>query len=223
VKTQRLGASDVKALLEGERGIPVAPPHLRARAVLRARRAVVEGGAVSPVLLRPERLKWATAAVGVLVLATLATAAIGRRQRPATTTAPPSPRATGVAPRIAAPDLDLTSFDASPDAPPSPRATRPPRRSPSQAEEYARELRLLQPARAAIARDDFDVALAATAAHERRFPRGRLAEEREALRILALAGSRRWSEARVAAAAFHGQFPESLLGKRVDDAVRGLP
>jgi hypothetical protein len=219
VRKPRFGVFDVEAVLESERGIPAVPAGLRARAVLRARRAVVEGRVVSPVPLRPARFRWVSAAMGVLVLAALATAAIGRRQRPGTAGAPPRPLVANVLPRIAAPEPDLTSFD----PPPSPVTSRPPRRALTQAEEYAQELRLLQPAREAIAHDDFVAALAATAAHERRFPRGRLAEEREALRIVALAGAQRGSEARVAAAAFHRRFPDSLLEKRIDDAVRGLP
>ena len=215
-------AFDVQALLESERGVPAVPTDLRSRAVRRARRAVVEGRPVSIVAVRPARLRWAIAAASVLVMGALATAAIERRPRPvpsATLGAPPSPPALAASPRIAAPEPDLTSFD----PPPHPTAARPPRRSLTQEEEYARELRLLQPAREALARDDFASALAATAAHERRFPRGQLVEEREALRIVALAGARRAAEARAEAAAFHDRFPQSLLQKRVDGALRGLP
>jgi hypothetical protein len=222
MRRQRSKAFDVQALLESERGIPAVPTDLRSRAVRRARRAVVEGRAVSIVAVRPARLRWAIAAASVLVLGALATAAIERRPRQVLSTIPdaaPSPSAIATSPRIAAPEPDLTSFE----PPPRSRAGRPVRRVFTQAEEYARELRLLQPAREALARDDFDSALAATAAHERRFPHGQLVEEREALRIVALAGAQRGADARIAAAAFHQRFPSSLLQKRVDDALRGLP
>lgn len=212
----------VQALLESERGVPPVPTDLRSRAVRRARRAVVEGRPVSIVAVRPRRPRWAIAAASVLVVGALATAAIERRPRPApseTVVATPSPPALAASPRIAAPEPDLTSFD----PPRHLAAARQPHRALSQEEEYARELRLLQPAREALAREDFASALAATAAHERRFPRGQLVEEREALRIVALAGARRTAEARAAAAAFHERFPHSLLQKRVDGALRGLP
>jgi hypothetical protein len=225
VKPPRSGPYDFEALLESERDIPAVPAHLRARAIQRARRAVVEARSTSYVPRRPARLRWAIAAMGLLAVGALATAAISMRQAPATSaaapseaSAPPTTRASAPEARIEPPELDLTSLD----LPARPATTRPPRRALTRAEEYAQELRLLHPAREAIGRGDFVLALAATAAHERRFPHGRLAEEREALRIVALAGARRASEARAAAEAFHGHFPSSLLRKRVDEAVGGL-
>jgi hypothetical protein len=73
------------------------------------------------------------------------------------------------------------------------------------------ELHLLRRARAAVARGDFAAALAPIAEHTRRFKDGRLAEEREALRVKALAGLGRTDEARRAAAAFEARFPHSVL------------
>jgi hypothetical protein len=219
-------ALDVEALLECERDIAAIPADLRARAVRRARRAIVEGHPTYSAAPSPTRLRWAVAAVGVLALGALSAAAIRSRKASESGVAAtievnalPSTRASVAAARIASPQLDLTSFD----LPPRLVTLRPTRRAPTQAEEYTEELRLLQPAREAIARDDFVAALAATAAHGHRFPRGRLAEEREALRIVALAGARRGSEARAAARSFHDRFPHSLLQRRVEDAVRDLP
>jgi hypothetical protein len=82
-------------------------------------------------------------------------------------------------------------------------------------ERYALELKVLQPARAAVARNDFSSALAAIAEHERRFPDGQLAEEREALRVQALLGLQRTEEASRAAAAFRERFPGSVLLSRM--------
>ncbi len=79
------------------------------------------------------------------------------------------------------------------------------------AESYAKELRILEPARRAVARGDFVTALAGVADHERRFPNGRLAEEREALRVRALIGQHRGDEARRAADSFRKTFPKSVL------------
>ena len=78
---------------------------------------------------------------------------------------------------------------------------------------------MLQPARAAVARADVTAALAAIAEHERRFPNGQLTEEREALRVLALAGAHRSEEARRAAATFRKRFPRSMLLARMNDAL----
>jgi hypothetical protein len=72
-------------------------------------------------------------------------------------------------------------------------------------------LHLLRQARAAIARGDFAAGLSTIAEHTHRFKNGRLVEEREALRVKALAGLGRIDEARHAAAAFRARFPRSVL------------
>jgi hypothetical protein len=81
----------------------------------------------------------------------------------------------------------------------------------SRAEAVRAELRLLRQARVAVARGDFAAALSPIAEHSRRFKNGRLAEEREALRVKALAGLGRMEEARHAAVAFRARFPRSVL------------
>jgi hypothetical protein len=78
------------------------------------------------------------------------------------------------------------------------------------------ELALLQRAHAAYTRHDFSGALTLVAEHARRFPRGHLAEQREALRVRSLAGSGRTQEAHRAAAAFAIRFPRSVLLPRVE-------
>jgi outer membrane protein assembly factor BamD (BamD/ComL family) len=89
-------------------------------------------------------------------------------------------------------------------------------------ERYALELKVLQPARAALARGDFSAALASIAEHRRRFPDGQLSEEREALRVQALSGLGRNEEATRAAAAFRKNFPGSVLISRMQ-ALRPTP
>jgi hypothetical protein len=76
---------------------------------------------------------------------------------------------------------------------------------------YAAELELLQGAHAAFQTRDFGSALRLLTEHARRFPNGRLAEEREALRVRALSGSGRIESARVAASAFALSFPRSVF------------
>lgn len=79
---------------------------------------------------------------------------------------------------------------------------------------------LLETARTALARGRVDGALAATEAHAQRFPRGQLAEEREAIAIQALVVADRLSDAQTRARAFHAAHPDSLLGPAVDAALR---
>ena len=75
------------------------------------------------------------------------------------------------------------------------------------------ELECLQRAVAAFISHDFDIALATLREHARRFPRGWLTEEREALRVRSLAGAGHTDEARAAAADFGARFPHSVLGQ----------
>ena len=87
------------------------------------------------------------------------------------------------------------------------------------AESYARELELLHRAHAAYGTRDFANALRLLAEHGRRFPKGRLAEEREALRVRALNSSGQSESARHAAHAFAARFPHSVLLSRTMASV----
>jgi TolA-binding protein len=86
-------------------------------------------------------------------------------------------------------------------------------------EAYTKELRVLQPARQAVARGDFASAMSAIGEHQSLFPSGKLVEEREALRIKALLGLGRATEAQRAGAAFRARFPHSALLKRIDEML----
>ncbi len=86
-------------------------------------------------------------------------------------------------------------------------------------EAYAMELRVLQPARQAVAQRDFASALGPIAEHQRRYPSGKLAEEREALRVKALLGLGRTAEAQRAGAGFRQNFPHSVLLGRMDEML----
>ena len=76
---------------------------------------------------------------------------------------------------------------------------------------YEAELELLRRAHAAYASQEYTGALLVLAEHAHRFPSGRLAEEREALRVRSLADLGRKDEARRAAANFASRFPRSVL------------
>jgi outer membrane protein assembly factor BamD (BamD/ComL family) len=99
---------------------------------------------------------------------------------------------------------------AEPSAPPSRSARGTTREDP-----FTAELELLQRAHAAYTHRDFSVALKLVGEHARRFPKGHLAEQREALRVQSLAGAGRTDEAHRAAAAFAIQFPRSVLLSRM--------
>jgi len=81
----------------------------------------------------------------------------------------------------------------------------------------------LETARTALARGQAAAALAALTEHERLFPAGRLAEERDALRVQALVRVERFAEARERATAFRRRFPSSFLLPAVDAAVGQIP
>ena len=74
-------------------------------------------------------------------------------------------------------------------------------------------------ARQALARGEASHAIEILDAHARRHPDGRLIEEREALRVRALASSGDLDRARAARDRFHQRFPASVLGDAVDRAV----
>jgi hypothetical protein len=208
---------EVRALLDAERDIPVQPAAVRARAIARARAAIQAGVAAPPVPSRSPRaavmLRWA-AAIAVACLTTAAVAAMtyGVSRHWVAEQLPIAAHPAQAAPTLAAPKAPAPAVIPAPvdDAPPSrPHVLPPPRLSPADA--IRAELLLLRPARAAVAREDFAAALPPIAEHARRFKDGRLAEEREALRVKALVGLGRADEARRAAAAFRAHFPHSVL------------
>jgi hypothetical protein len=87
------------------------------------------------------------------------------------------------------------------------------------------ERTLLDGARAALGRGDPAAAAGLARTHEQRYPRGALAEEREALYVQALASSGKLPEARARAAKFKQTYPDSMLLPAVSAAIeaKGLP
>ena len=83
------------------------------------------------------------------------------------------------------------------------------------------ERRLLEPARAALARHLTDNALGLLAAHANAFPSGLLTEEREALWVQALAQAGDLAQARHRAADFVAKYPNSLFAPVVESAALG--
>jgi len=98
-------------------------------------------------------------------------------------------------------------------------APRPPGRDEAGDRGLGRERALLDQARAALVSGDSAAALAALDRHRRGFPDGRLAEERDVLRLKALLAAGRAAEARAAAERFLHKHPASLFRPAVERAV----
>jgi hypothetical protein len=87
----------------------------------------------------------------------------------------------------------------------------------------AEELTLVQTARTALVRGDAASALDTADTHRRRFPSGRLAEERESVAIQALARLGQGDEARRRATDFERRYPTSVFLPVVARALRSIP
>ena len=172
---------------------------------------------------RPRRVRVSWAAAAAVMLSVFGAIAFYagyqlRSRSPAAPAPAPVPMhsvvvlAVPVVPPVTPPSADPDP----PSAEPRTAQTKPARPAKSVADAYAMELKVLQPAQRAVARQDFTSALAAVAEHQRRFPSGKLAEEREALRVKALLGLGRSEDAQRAGAGFRKRFPRSALGRRMD-------
>lgn len=90
----------------------------------------------------------------------------------------------------------------------------------TRAGDLSEERKILDDARAAFGGGDPEAAISKMRAHERRFPRGALSEEREALWVQALAQAGKSDEARARAEKFEQNYPESMLLPSVKAAAR---
>jgi len=194
---------DVRALLDHEREIQPLPATVRARALARAHAAVVAGGRAAAPTPAP-RTRWAAAAVFCLLSVAVGASAYQIRAHLATPPSqPPAPTPVPPPPSVRSAPIAQVVPEAPGPAPTPPALSR--------ADAARAELRLLRQARAAVAREDYAAALRPIAEHTRQFKGGRLTEEREALRVKALAGLGRGEDARRAASAFRARFPRSVL------------
>jgi hypothetical protein len=123
------------------------------------------------------------------------------------------------------PDGDTASGHDSEDGVAQDAATRrtpsspPPDAREATAEERTRERQIIEIARAAVARGNARAALGAVSRHAREFPSGRLSEEREALRILALVSAGRLAEAEQWARTFRRRHPGSIFAPAIARAL----
>jgi hypothetical protein len=227
-----------RAALAAERERPAEDEALKQRLLERAREAVAPDRP-SGVALRsaaisgsPRRRKLASRAL-VLIAAMLGVAglaAAGASLYRLTAAAAPAPVSLpAAAPPLPAPPVapvaETAGVAAEPQAPvavpEAPRAVAPAESAqPTSVQQYAVELGVLEPARRSIARGDYAGAMAAIARHQREYPRGQPAEEREALRVRALWGTGQKASAERAAAAFRKRYPRSVLLSWMKDPVK---
>lgn len=224
---------EMVSLLAKERDFPDEPAEVRARAMARARTALDDVFSSSTRSFWQRRVTLLVAATFVLGFAAVAIAARLSLRRP-TVQGPSVPAELAVTParahslEPARPKAEVPAETRSgvvSDVPERPSVGPQPRRSSAAdaTDADALELALLQQARGAVAKGEFSMALDALLAHQRRFPAGRLREEREALRIKALAGLGRNDEAQRAAERFRERFPRSVLSRRIEETVRPNP
>ncbi len=224
-------SEELRHLLELEKGAPAESEEVRARVMARAEVAFRDPGVLPVRRLFPRRVTLlAAAALGVLVaLGALAAYRFGgTSRRPDETSGAPAALGSAAASVARVEAVPATPAEGAAPArttvPPagSSKASEPTAaaRRPSSDETYALELALLQRARASVAKGDGSAALEAISDHQRRFPAGRLREEREALRVKALAGLGRNDEARRAAERFKTEFPRSVLSSSIEQTSR---
>jgi hypothetical protein len=201
-------------------------PHHAVRARMRARLAKAlpppdgggeggdggEGGAGGPAPSPPRALPsaplWMVAAA--LAVGGVAGFLVPRApvERVVIVHAPPSVTPVALVPQApSAPSLPSIAMSDLPSLPSAVADAAPARRG----DELAAERAALDVARTALGRGDGANALTACDEHARRFPRGALAEEREAIAVQALVLEQRTADARARAERFRKTHPRSIL------------
>ncbi len=210
--------------LAAESGLPTAPPGRR--------RAIYAGvlAAVAPTVAAAGSALTFKLLVGVGVLAVGGAATVTFMDTPAEVEV----RAPAAAPAPARPAAAVPALPArvvqehvpapapEPEVKPEPARPKPVMRAPApkpRASTLGAEQALLAQARRAIAGGEPAVALRAVSSHAKRFAGGALVQEREVLRIQALARAGRMDEARQGADRFRSRYPRSLLIEAVEYAV----
>lgn len=207
---------ELEQLFERARVVPPAPDVVRARGMARARAALATAVASERLpapVTQVHRLRVALAASVALTLGAAGAIAAIRGWTPHHRQLPASHEELRPPPTA---KLDSRGAGARARVLPDNEAGAKPRLAGRGSNDlYAAELDLLQRAQAAFVGKDVAGALVVLAEHARRFPNGRLAEEREAIRVQSLASAGRVDEARRAADAFAARFPRSVLLPRL--------
>jgi hypothetical protein len=228
---------DLHDLLATERRSPGAPPGARRRVAARLATSLASAGSPLSHLRRPTWQRVHMVAIGAAFAVGAAAGAVvalgvrdGRREAapivdvprvgPVAMSTPTSVPSAALSPAptpatsptaSAAPGTEEPAAAARPRRPPSPAS--------NDGSSLAREQSVLDTARIGLGRDDGAAALAACDEHARRFPRGQLREEREAIAIQALVLLKHDEEARDRADRFARAYPTSALLPAVRDAL----
>ena len=226
--------SELEPFYAAERDLVPEPEELRDRVMARAWASLQNNPPLPSAerLSRPRRVKLGFTAAAAVMLSTMCALAFfagyhAKSGNPATPGAPPVTVQQVPAPSIVVAIVPMTPPpQQSTSAESAHAAVRPDKfnligtaKATIDIEAYTKELQVLQPARQAISRGDYTTALSAIGEHQSLFPSGKLAEEREALRIKALLGLGRTVEAQRAGATFRARFPHSALLKRIDEML----
>jgi hypothetical protein len=210
----------------GGPGTPAAPPGAGPGAAKGLARALstrvpawsllasfVAGGVIAVAVTRPAPSKSANHEATIAIQVSTAT--------PIAPVTPPAP--TMSAPVIAA--VPVASAAPAVNSPPSarPAPAIASTRTDNSSSALEAERALLDVARTALGRGDGANALRATEEHGRKFPRGILSEEREAMSIQALRLLHRDDEAEAQLGRFRGRFPSSLIRPALEAPEGGAP
>jgi hypothetical protein len=204
----------VQAMLVHEREVDPQPEIVVARAMARARESLHQQSVVTftprraPAPIR--RVVFAAAAALVL------TAGVAAAYQMLRISHPSSPEA-GAGPALRARPMSASRQE--PTATPAALATPMASPKPTARGDNQEELQFLLRARQADAHGDYAKVLKLLAQHQRGYPTGRLAEEREFLRVKALFSMGQKANARKVAGNFRQQFPRSVLLHKIDEML----
>lgn len=221
-------AARVFARLTGTLALPGEPASVRAPELGSPAPPTIHGGTggtMARLATRVTRRGLATFLVGAAVGA----GAVGTVDRvrsrttvPAAVVKPAPAPAPAVEAHVPVPRPELAPEAAQPAAPPTVRRVAPVVADAKDSQLEA-ERKLIEMARTALARGQSEGALAALRRHQRWFPRGELAEERDSLLVSALIATGQHGPAREQAARFHRRYPHSLFAPVVDQAAGAIP
>jgi hypothetical protein len=201
-------APDLEALLAAERRAP-APSAARKARILAGLEPRLGGGAPAAPMLSSSSKLLLVASIACAIGVGGAVAPARQSVTEAVVSPPPAVVQAPVLPAV---------------TPPPPRISlrRAPRRAMAapDLDSLRAEAAMLERARGALASGDPSAAAAMLREAERKFPRGFLLEEREALWIRALASGGQREAARARAAAFTRRFPASIQAGAIADALR---
>ncbi len=174
-----------------------------------------EEGPPPPSVSQRRAVRWLPIVASVVIAAGAAGAIAALRSRAPNVPLPDSPTTSVVLPPAV---HDKTMAPRAPTIVPT-RHRNPMPRPHRLLEDPLAEVELLQDAQHAYARGDFSSTLVLVAAHARRFPRGPLAEECDALGVKSLLSSGRGQDARRAGATFAARYPRSVLLPGIEEAL----